>query len=229
MILITNQLISHNGITPLFFLNGNPITLEAVMYGLNIALMLVTVLIWFKCYNEVMTSEKFIYLFGKAVPKLSLLLSMILRYIPMLKRQIKKVNNAQKAMGLYTSDSYFDKLKKGINVFSSLVTWSLENSIETSMSMKARGYGLKGRTSYSMFSFKKRDLFLLSSVILLWVVVLLGSFFNQLEFFFYPSISEINKSVFAVLCYISYGILVILPFINELKENIKWKYYVSRI
>ena len=75
MIAITNPLFSHNGVTPLFFLNGNPVTLEAVLYGLDIAAMLVAVMYWFKCYNHIMTSEKILFLFGKVIPKLSLLLS----------------------------------------------------------------------------------------------------------------------------------------------------------
>lgn len=76
MIAITNPLFSHNGVTPLFFLNGNPVTLEAFVYGIAIAVMLIGVILWCKCYSEIMTSDKFLYLFGKVIPKLSLVLSM---------------------------------------------------------------------------------------------------------------------------------------------------------
>lgn len=33
LVAVTNPLFSHNGVTPLFFMNGNPVTLEAVVYG----------------------------------------------------------------------------------------------------------------------------------------------------------------------------------------------------
>lgn len=103
LVAVTNPLFSHNGVTPLFYLNGNPVTLEAFVYGAAIAVMVVGVMLWCRCYSAVMTSDKFLYLFGRAIPKLALVLSMALRFIPMFKRQLHKVSRAQKAMGLYSS------------------------------------------------------------------------------------------------------------------------------
>ena len=53
-----------------------PLTLESVLYGLGAGLTLCTALIWFSNYTRVMTSDKFVYLFGRIVPALSLVLSM---------------------------------------------------------------------------------------------------------------------------------------------------------
>ena len=61
---LLNPAFNHAGVTILTYLpNGNPITLEAVLYGIAAAVMLVTVIGWFSCYNTVMTSDKFTYLF----------------------------------------------------------------------------------------------------------------------------------------------------------------------
>ena len=79
MVAVTNPIFSHNGVTPLFFLNGNPVTLEAVFYGIALAVTVIGVLLWCKCYSRIMTEDKFLYLFGRAAPKLSLTLSMALR------------------------------------------------------------------------------------------------------------------------------------------------------
>ena len=38
-----------------------------------------------------------------------------------------------------------------------MLTWSLENAIETADSMKSRGYGLPGRTAFSIYRFDDRD------------------------------------------------------------------------
>lgn len=38
-----------------------------------------------------------------------------------------------------------------------MVTWSLENGIETVDSMKRRGYGLPGRTAFSIYRLDDRD------------------------------------------------------------------------
>jgi hypothetical protein len=51
--------------------------MESIVYGLAAAFMFVTVIIWFSCFNAVMTSDKFIYLFGKVIPALSLILAMV--------------------------------------------------------------------------------------------------------------------------------------------------------
>lgn len=229
MIAITNPLFSHNGVTPLFFLNGNPVTLEAFVYGISIAVMLIGVILWCKCYSEIMTSDKFLYLFGKAIPKLSLVLSMALRFIPMFKRQMHKVSRAQKAMGLYSSKSFTDKIRSHMRVFMAMIAWSLENSIETSASMKARGYGLKGRTNFSLFHFYSGDAILLATCVLMLGITVSGVAMNETVFYFYPRISGLNLSVYAVIVYMAFGILSFIPFITEVKEALVWKYYISKI
>ena len=69
------------------------------MYGIMAAFMLVTVICWFSCFNCVLSSEKMVYLFGKAAPVLSLILSMTLRFIPDISGQFGKVYRAQRASG----------------------------------------------------------------------------------------------------------------------------------
>lgn len=229
MVAVTNPLFSHNGVTPLFFLNGNPVTLEAFIYGAAIAVTVIGVMLWCKCYGAIMTSDKFLYLFGKAVPKLSLILSMALRFIPLFKRQMKRVSRAQKAMGLYSSKSYTDRIKSALRVFTAMISWSLENSIETADSMKARGYGIKGRSSFSLFRFHVNDGALLAVCTALLGVTLAGAALSRLDFYYYPRISEIPLTPFAVFVYISFGILSFCPFIIEVKEALIWKYYVSKI
>lgn len=122
MVAITNPLFSHNGVTPLFFLNGNPVTAEAFIYGAAIAVTVIGVMLWCKAFGAVMSSDKFLYLFGRAVPKLSLVLSMALRFVPRFKRQMKTVSRAQKAMGLYSSKSYTDKIKNAGRVFTAMIS-----------------------------------------------------------------------------------------------------------
>ncbi|MBW4828330.1 MAG: energy-coupling factor transporter transmembrane protein EcfT [Clostridiaceae bacterium] len=229
LIAITNPIFSHNGETILFFLNDNPVTLEAIIYGVVIATMLVAVIFWSKSYSEIMTSDKFVYLFGRTIPKLSLVLSMALRFIPMLKLQIKKVNQVQKTLGLYTTDSITDRIFSGIRVLNSVLTWSLENAINRADSMRARGYGLKRRTNFSLFKFYKRDGILLIAIILILVTAILGFVFNIFDFYYYPAISSLEITGVGILEYIFVFILMIIPFIIEVKENIQWKLLRSKI
>lgn len=229
IIAVTNPLFSHNGETILFFLNDNPVTLEAILYGLDIAVMIMSVFYWFKCYHAVMTSDKFIYLFGRIIPKLSLLLSMVLNFVPKFKRHFKEIDQSQKALGIYTSKSYVDKVRSKIRVLSILVTWSLENSVETADSMRARGYGLKGRTSYSIFRWTVRDTVMAALVFGLTAVVCFLTSQGYSDYWFYPAFKAFDWSVLAIVLYIALFAVMFLSTLTEIKENIAWRYLRSKI
>ena len=229
LIALSNPLFSHNGATPLFFLNGHPITREAVLCGMNIAAMLMSALYWFRCCHQTLTSEKWLYLFGHITPKLALLLSSALRFIPLLRRQAQTIRAAQKAMGRYSSRTYIERVKSSMHVFSALMTWSLENAIDTGASMKARGYGLKHRSHFSLFRFSKRDAFLLALVLILCGATLLGALVQRPAFVFYPQVSSVAVDARAIMGYAAYAALCCLPLITEGKERAQWTYYRSKM
>lgn len=229
LITLINPLFSHNGITPLFFMNGNPVTVEAILYGADIALMLMAVIYWCKCYSLIMTTDKFLYLFGKVIPKLSLVLSMALRFIPLFKEKLQEIRNIQSSIGLYDKKGFVNKVTSELKVFSALITWSLENSVETASSMKARGYGLKGRTHFSMYVFRKRDFGFLAVILISFIIVVIGMTTGVTEFYFYPEISEFECGISQIVVYVGFALLSFIPFISEVWEVIVWKYSVSKI
>ena len=142
--LIVNPAFSHEGATILtYFPTGNPLTLESIIYGVAAAILLAAVVIWFSCYSVVITSDKFVYLFGRIIPALSLVLSMTLRFVPKFKAQIHVVSEAQRCIGRDVSTgTVLRRIKNAMTILSIMITWSLENAIETADSMKSRGYGL---------------------------------------------------------------------------------------
>lgn len=229
IIAVTNPLFSHNGETILFFLNDNPVTLEAILYGLDISAMIISVFYWFKCYHAVMTSDKFIYLFGRVIPKLSLLLSMVLNFVPKFKQHFKEIDQSQKALGIYASNSYVDKVRSKIRVLSILVTWSLENSVETADSMRARGYGLKGRSSYSIFRWSVRDTVMAVIVFGLTAAVCFLMSLGYSDYWFYPAFKAFDWSISAIALYIFLFAVMFLSTLTEIKENLAWRYLRSKI
>lgn len=218
LICILNPLLTHRGMTILGYIGDNPITLEAIFYGIASASMLVIVVSWFICYSEIMNSEKTIYLFGKAVPSIALLLSMSLRLIPKFTGQFKRISQSQKLIGKNLDQgNMVQRAKNGLCILSILVTWALENSIETADSMKARGYGLKGRTFFSLFSFKKRDGILLFLISVCLFSVLILYFGKNGRCFYYPFFRVsafsvqfmIMMALYMVLCFIPVGLQII--------------------
>ena len=137
---LINPAFNHEGITIVGYLpSGNPLTFESIAYGIAAAIMIVSVICWFSCYTEIMTSDKFIYLFGRIIPSMSLIISMTLRFVPKFSAQLKVVTNAQRCMGRDVSNgSIIQRAKHGLLILSMMTTLALENAIETADSMKSR-------------------------------------------------------------------------------------------
>lgn len=146
-----NGIFSHYGVTPLFTLpGGNRFTLEAVLFGAVFGLRAAAALTWLNCFNEVVTPEKFIRLFGRVSPKTALILSMALRFLPLLQSQATQINAAQTGCGARGA-GVFGRLRDAGRRFSILLSWLLEKGVDTADAMRARGYGLPGRRSYAPF------------------------------------------------------------------------------
>ncbi len=226
---LINPLVSHNGVTVLFVINDSPITAEAVLYGLVAAGMITAVLYWFRSFGRIMTSDKLLYLFGKLSPRLSLVLSMGLRYVPLFQQQVVKVNSTQRAMGLYKEDNIVDRFRGGLRVFSVMITWALENGIVTADSMAARGYGIGRRTHFSKFRFTTSDWLLLLASLGLGGAVCVCIALGEMEFVCYPSVYLAPLSPLAVIGYFAYGTLALMPSVIEIWGRVKWKYLRSKI
>ncbi len=228
---LINPAFNHEGVTILCYLpSGNPLTFESMVYGICTALMIVSVICHFSCYNEIMTSDKFIYLFGKIIPAMSLIISMTLRFVPKFLAQLKVVINAQRCMGRDISNgSIIKRAKNGLNILSIMTTWSLENAIETSDSMKSRGYGLAGRTAFSIYTFDKRDKKALCGILLLGAYTLVGIIAGAMEVGFFPSIKFADVTASGISVFAAYLMLCIYPIIIELREVRRWKTLRSKI
>ena len=228
---VFNPVFNHEGATILFYLStGNPFTLESVVYGVAAGAMMAVVVLWFSSFNKVMTSDKFIYIFGRVMPAISLVISMILRFIPRLTFQIRRVSDAQRCIGRdIGSGKRIEKVKHGVKILSIVVTWALENSVETADSMKSRGYGLRGRTCFSIFRFDRRDAAALAAVLLCVGVMLYLIFSGSIYILYYPVFKMNHVTVEALAGYVIYFVMCSVPMIINLTEEAKWRYLQSRI
>ena len=221
-----NPLFNHYGVTILGYLpNGNPFTLESCIYGLVMAFMLAAVITWFSCYTEVMTSDKFIYLFGRLIPALSLVLSMALRFVPHFARQAGVIADGQKCVGRSTSNgNLLSRVKHGITIFSILVTWALENAIETADSMKCRGYGEKGRTAFAIFHFDGRDGYCLLAMAAAFGIAICGAAKGYVYCSYNPRIAvegwPLTPGSFCVFG--AFLIFCMFPVILEVYDRLRW-------
>ena len=222
---LLNGLLTHNGATVLFYLGGNRVTLEAFAYGLAMALMIVTVIVWFISFGEIMTSDKLINTFGKMAPVMGLTISMIFRFVPLLKSRYKEIRMGQVSLGRGNVKGPINILKQKIKEISILVSWSLEASIESADSMSARGYGLPGRTGYVIYKYASRDYIAILLTVVLAVIVTVSYFFGAFTMYYYPEIRP-KASVGPLLTEFSFGaflVLCFLPLILEYYGDLQWR------
>ncbi|MBE5797348.1 MAG: cobalt transport protein [Clostridiales bacterium] len=224
---LINPLVSHHGATVLFVMNHNPVTLEALLYGTASAGMIAAVLYWFRSFTCIMTSDRLLYLFGALSPKLSLILSMAMRYVPLFGHQARRTRQAQQALGLYREDNLIDSLRGDARIFSVLMTWALENGVITADSMAARGYGIGRRSRFSIFRFTLRD----GLLILLSLLLAGGTFWaiHAHAFTYYPVISAAPATLRVIPGFAAYALLALLPLLIDAKEAIRWRCLQSGI
>ena len=227
---LVNPAFNHEGATILTYLpSGNPLTLESMLYGVAAAVMLASVVLWFATYNEIMSSDKFVYLFGRVIPALSLVLSMVLRFIPKFKTQMQTVSEAQACIGRDTKNgSVFRRAGNAVKIFSIMVTWSLENAIETADSMRSRGYGLPGRTAFSIYHFDDRDKSALVWLIFCGTYIISGWMAGGTYFRYYPTTKGIVFTPMTVSFMLVYLALVLTPVILDRKEDRQWQSLQSK-
>ena len=230
LIIVINPLFNHRGETILFYLGNNYVTFEALAYGMCIAFMLASVIMWFSCYNGIMTSDKFIYLFGRIMPAISLIFSMVMRFVPNYKMQIKKISDAQKCIGRDVSNgTVMQRARHGAKIISVMFTWALENAIDTADSMRSRGYGLKNRTTFSIYRFDRRDAAAGIVMLAAACVVIAGAASGKCSIEFYPNIVMTEMDPFGIAVYASYFVLCFFPIAIEVKEVLTWRLMQSRI
>lgn len=222
---VINPAFNHQGATILTYLpSGNPLTLESIIYGLAAASMLIAVILWFGCYSTVVTSDKFVYLFGRIIPALSLVLSMSLRFVPKFKAQFGQVCLAQQCVGRDAgSGSLLQRLKNASTILSIMVTWVLENAIETADSMKSRGYGLPGRTAFSIYCLDERDKNALCWLGFCGLYIFSGWLAGGLYWRYFPTMKGATLSPFSASFYLVYLALCLTPLLINLWADFSWR------
>ncbi len=232
LILLTallNPLFNHQGITILaYFPSGNPLTLESVIRGVASAFMFGAVLCWFFCFHALITSDQIVCLFGRIAPAFSLLLSMILRFVPQFRLQMKRVRQAQRGIGKgERAETMKQRIRGAAAAFSILITWALEHGVETADLMRSRGYGLKGRSRFSLYPLTNRDRWLLICLGIVTIGLVWGGISGAFTIQYLPMIRWNEPTGSTFFFWALYGLTCIVPIAGHLWEGKKWKYIAS--
>lgn len=221
---VLNPLFSHRGARILFYLWDQPITLEAVLYGLMMMLVLLTIFILFASYNYTVTTDQFMYVFAAAAPKTALLTLMALRFVPLFQRRLREVTAIQRLRGIdVTRGSLRKRMRDGMTLLKVLLTWSLEEALQTGDSMKARGYGIRKRSTYGVYKLDRLDKGILLLLGLSGLIPLLGWLQGYGILEIYPRMQQMAFGGGEAVMYAGFCLFVLTPLGLEGKEKWLWR------
>ncbi len=208
---VINPLVSHNGDTVLFFVGDIAITLESVAYGAVFGMMLAAAVLWSVCSTVYLTSDKYIWLFGRILPAAGLTLSCALRFVPLFIRRGREFAASQGA----------SSVTEYLRAYSAAIGYSAEEAMSAADSMKSRGYGSSKRTSYTLYRIGTADIWALVAVLSLTVAVVILLISGGGEFSFYPHLSEVGTSIADIALYSIFGALCLMPSAAAAAEHIR--------
>jgi energy-coupling factor transport system permease protein len=228
--LVLTPFFNQRGNHLLFYLFEKQVYLEAVLQGVMISFTLVCILTLFLTFNIVITPDKFVFLFSKILPQWALLIMLSLRFVPLLRKRLLEISDVQSVKGVsLKAGSVKSRAQSGMLFLQTLLTWSLEESIQTADSMTARGYGLGQRSKYQPFFMKTRDwlacAFLLGSGFL----VLFGWWLGDGVLSLLPILEPVWLSGREWLYWILFFTMMGFPVWTEGKEMVKWKFLRHKI
>lgn len=229
---IFSPLLNTYGDTVLFtYFGGRHYTFESLCCGMAVAAMLVTVLTWFASYNIVMTADKFMYLFGKRAPAISLVLSTVLRLVPSFRKKLNQIATARKCIGKAgESGAKREKIENGMTLISTLVTWALEGGIVMADSMRARGYGAGQRTNFAIYRFDLRDAALMAFMTTLIIIILFCGIMGGMSAEYTPTLNIAKVgNPYTLVGIAAYFIFLSIPVGVNIREAIIWRTLRSRI
>lgn len=203
----------HFGVTVLKknFIN-NDITLESIVYGLVIGLRFATLCMWLEAMFRVVSSDKVVYLFGKISPLLSLFLTILLRLIPRIGLEARRINLAQKGIGRGSNQgNVFQRFVNSLRIFSMLITWMISALALESDSMRSRGSLLRGRTAFSIYRFDNRDRAFVIGLFACITLTIMGVILGASKMWYNPRIIWRPLSGIGVVAAIGYLVLCLMP------------------
>ena len=206
---------THFGMTVLHQnMAGNNMTQESLVYGFVLGVTGAGVCIWFSCVFSVFTTDKVVYLFGKVSPRLSLFLAILLRMIPRIKKEAKRINMAQQGIGRGANQgNLWQRLRNSLRIFSMLITWTIDSLTIAAESMRSRGSSLRRRKAFSIYRFDNRDRLFVIGLFLCLTLTMMAVLLGQTDMVYDPKI--IWTHVSPLFC-IGYVVLCLMPLGLEL-------------
>ena len=209
-----------SGSTELFRVGSRAVYAEAVIYGLCSGGMFAAVFLWFASYSACLDSQRTMMLFGRLLPVVTLMVSQVLRLVPQFVSRGRAVLAVQNAASAATAQTKREKAAARLRVVNVLMGWGMEDSLDRSDAMRARGYdcGAK-RTSYRRFRIGFADVCALVCLLVLVAASVASAVVELSGYAFYPTM----KAVGPWWRFAPYALLMLFPVALSILDWWRWR------
>ena len=172
------------------------ITLEAIFFGLMMALRLLAIISAFTILNfTVHPDDMMLAMMKMKLPYKSVLTtSLSTRFIPTLIDDIERLTDVQRTRGLEMDKGrLLQRVRKRATILIPLLSNSLDRTVQVAEAMESRAFGQgTGRTFYKEIRFSRFDIIILIFVILplVWAIALRTSGYGSYQY--YPSLEAMS-------------------------------------
>jgi len=224
LFVMINPLLVSRGTTILFYFRDRQVTLEATLYGIVMVIALTSIIVMFVSFNVLLNGNKFLYIFSKVLPRTAFLMMLSIRFVPLLKNRFDEIRAVQRVRGTtMVHGTLRNRARNGMQMIQILLTWSLEEAVQTADSMKARGYGSGEKSSYIPYHMEGRDWTWLTTLLVLFATCIWGGMLGYGKIVIYPTLGTLHVYPLDWLLYICMIILISFPLIVEGREHVRWK------
>ena len=220
VVAIANPRFSASGSTEILRIGVRAVYVESLVYGACSGGMLASVFLWFSSYAACMNSANTMALFGNVLPIVSLMVSQVMRLVPQFVARGRGIAAAQDAVSAAAPQTKRQQTAGRLRIVSVLMGWGMEDGIERSDAMRARGYDCGARrTTYKRYRFGRADASVLAAIVVLAAVAGACAAAVCLRFSFYPTLSGWG----AWWAYLPYALLMAVPSALRFKEWLLWR------
>lgn len=220
VVAIANPLFSASGSTEILRIGVRAVYAESLVYGACSGGMLASVFLWFSSYAACMNSANTMALFGNVLPIVSLMVSQVMRLVPQFVARGRGIAAAQDAVSAAAPQTKHQQTAGRLRIVSVLMGWGMEDGIERSDAMRARGYDCGARrTTYKRYRFGRADASVLAAIFVLAAIAGACAAAVCLRFSFYPTLSGWG----AWWAYLPYALLMAVPPALRFKEWLLWR------
>ena len=110
-----------------------------------------------------------------------------------------------------------------------VVERSLEDALETSLAMQAKGFGTRGRTFARHKKWTVRDTIVCAAAAVAGVLAVLGNALEWVSFEYYPRVVLKTEGIPGVVTIVMCGVLLAIPAVVTAEGRLRWKIYLSKI